>query len=358
MFDFEKKMFSAFGQSPRSMRMTTSGRPQMSLLEFPDGGPFEVYVMSSTEESAASDVAEGEEDAFQDLDEDLVEILKQSAPPKLQEEKKKNVGEVDLESRSEETSHHWTSSESEFQEPESEEAESFSENDEGETFWTNLRKGSKHHLRRNLEELKGMTSTVKKNSPTEVRQRTPAEKKSTGWSFLGVFMLCMKLYQVGHDRGWMCHQPIEKNWSWQDGEAHFANSKPDILMLDLRETMIDPWWKNADELTPHDLRMRQEQMNSKSRWNESLGRIMQEQLDTGRGVLVLMPETSVPYVLSPGQELKTVLRLNQSNLKTNMSLNGVTNISTLFKSMEVWLSTNSKENLIFQEGEETRNHEP
>ena len=99
-------------------------------------------------------------------------------------------------------------------------------------------------------------------------------------------------------------------------------------------------------------------MESKRTWNDSLGRIMQEQLDTGRGVLVLMPEASVPYVLSPGQELKTVLRVNQSTLKTNMSLTGVTNMTNLFEAMEKWLSTNRKENLVFQEDEDQPRDEP
>jgi hypothetical protein len=54
VFDFQSRTYSAFGKEARPMKMTASGHPQMSLLEFAEGGPFEVYVMSSTGESEES----------------------------------------------------------------------------------------------------------------------------------------------------------------------------------------------------------------------------------------------------------------------------------------------------------------
>jgi hypothetical protein len=105
MFNFQEKTYSAFGKEPKPMNMTSSGHPQMNLLEF-EGGPYQVYVLDS-EETNGSEEEDLEEEAFEGLDEDLVEILRTT---RASRDKTLRQEEVDLESETSESSHVWSTS--------------------------------------------------------------------------------------------------------------------------------------------------------------------------------------------------------------------------------------------------------
>ena len=65
-----------------------------------------MFVLESSDASVASEV--DEEEAFQDLDEDLAELLRTTRLRKNQNSKHRE--EVDLESETSESSHQWSSS--------------------------------------------------------------------------------------------------------------------------------------------------------------------------------------------------------------------------------------------------------
>ena len=129
-------------------------------------------------------------------------------------------------------------------------------------------------------------------------------------------------------------------------EEYFDRVKPDVLWIDLREPEQKPWWKNTQG-TPHEQRMLHFKMEQSTNWQFTVTKVLNQQLEQGRGVLALIPEASVPSVAQELVRGMNVLRIDQEILYTNMRLESPTTVTALFNQMEKWFKDNAHE--VFQE---------
>jgi hypothetical protein len=120
-----------------------------------------------------------------------------------------------------------------------------------------------------------------------------------------------------------------------------------VVMIDLRNSQND--WTKSYAVVPCEKRSLNRKREEQMKRNQLLGRVICEQLQTGRGILALMTDEPLPYVLSAAQEFSEVTKLEGSSLRSNLRLEPVEEPQELWKHLSGWAENQSYVQDIFNE---------